>query len=77
MTTLVCEVAVLGGGPAGSAAAKVLCDLGHNVILVERDEVKRSHIGEAFAPSISRAFDVLDLPLNLLEQATLRPQGVT
>ena len=76
MTTLVCEVAVLGGGPAGSAAAKVLCDLGHNVILVERDEVKRSHIGEAFVPSISRAFDVLDLPLNLLEQATLRPQGV-
>ena len=47
------DVAVIGGGPAGSAAASTLARLGHRVILFERERFPRFHIGESQLPWIN------------------------
>jgi flavin-dependent dehydrogenase len=41
------DVIVIGGGPAGSACASILAREGCKVILFERDEFPRHHIGES------------------------------
>lgn len=44
------DVAVLGGGPAGSCAAWFLAQAGHSVWLAERERFPRFHIGESLLP---------------------------
>lgn len=44
------DVAIIGGGPGGSAAASVLGRLGHHVVVLERDRFPRFHIGESQVP---------------------------
>lgn len=48
-----CDVIVAGGGPAGSAAATWLARSGHRVILFERDQFPRFHIGESLLASVN------------------------
>jgi flavin-dependent dehydrogenase len=48
-----CEVIVVGGGPAGSAAAAWLAREGHSVQLLERDRFPRFHIGESLLASVN------------------------
>ena len=48
-----CEVIVVGGGPAGSAAAAWLARAGHSVQLLERDRFPRFHIGESLLASVN------------------------
>ncbi len=45
-----CDVAVIGGGPAGSTAAALLARLGHKVIALEKAHHPRFHIGESLLP---------------------------
>ncbi len=45
-----CDVAVIGGGPAGSTAAGLLARMGHKVIALEKDHHPRFHIGESLLP---------------------------
>lgn len=58
---LSCDVAVLGGGPAGCAAAIELARLGQRVVLLERDRFPRFHIGESLLPTTNRVFAELGL----------------
>ncbi len=44
------DAIVIGGGPAGSAAATVLAQHGRRVILFEREVFPRYHIGESLMP---------------------------
>ncbi len=44
------DVLVIGGGPAGSAAATLLARAGHRVTLLEKDAHPRFHIGESLLP---------------------------
>src|SRR5438876_9772244 len=44
------DALIIGGGPAGSAAAAVLAEHGHNVLLLEREKFPRYHIGESLLP---------------------------
>ncbi len=44
------DCVVVGGGPAGSAAAAVLADHGHRVVVLEREKFPRYHIGESMIP---------------------------
>jgi flavin-dependent dehydrogenase len=52
MTTApeICDVAVIGGGPAGSTAATLLARCGYKVIALEKARHPRSHIGESLLP---------------------------
>lgn len=48
-----CDVIVVGGGPAGSAASAWLARAGHAVALFERDRFPRFHIGESLLASVN------------------------
>jgi len=43
-------VIVIGGGPAGSAAGTRLAQRGHRVLLLEKEQFPRFHIGESMLP---------------------------
>jgi flavin-dependent dehydrogenase len=45
------DVIVIGAGPAGSAAANLLAQQGHAVLVLERDHFPRFHIGESLLPA--------------------------
>lgn len=44
------EAIIIGGGPAGSAAAAVLAEQGHRVLVIEREKFPRYHVGESLLP---------------------------
>src|SRR5436190_15624078 len=44
------DVLVIGGGPAGCAAAALLAEMGHRVLVLEREKFPRYHIGESLLP---------------------------
>ena len=45
------DIAVIGGGPAGSAAATMLAKQGWRVVLLERERFPREHVGESLLPA--------------------------
>ncbi len=45
-----CDVLIIGGGPAGSTAAAILAQRGRDVVLLEKAEHPRFHIGESLLP---------------------------
>ena len=53
------DVAVIGGGPAGSSTATALARRGRRVLLLERDRFPRFHIGESQLPWINGVLDEL------------------
>src|SRR5919108_5049702 len=55
------DVAIIGGGPAGSTAAALLAQAGRRVILFERERFPRFHIGESLLPFSMKAFTRLGL----------------
>lgn len=50
METQNADVLIIGGGPAGSCAAAILAEYGHNVVILEREKFPRYHIGESLIP---------------------------
>lgn len=59
------DVVVIGGGPAGSTAAGWLAAQGHRVVVLEREQFPRFHIGESLLPGCHRAFEALGLTARL------------
>jgi flavin-dependent dehydrogenase len=55
----VCDVFVIGGGPAGSTAAALLAERGWDVVVAEKDRHPRFHIGESLLPLNIELFDRL------------------
>jgi flavin-dependent dehydrogenase len=56
-----CDVAVIGGGPAGSTAAALLAERGFRVALFEKSRHPRFHIGESLLPANLPLFERLGL----------------
>src|SRR5271169_5108007 len=54
-----CDVAVIGGGPAGSTAAILLARRGYKVIALEKARHPRFHIGESLLPMNLPVFERL------------------
>src|SRR6516162_882475 len=59
-----CDVAVIGGGPAGSTVGALLARRGHRVVLLEKARHPRFHIGESLLPANLPLFE----RLGVLEQ---------
>src|SRR5262249_31980774 len=56
-----CDVLVIGGGPAGSTFAATLAERGRDVVVVEKEQHPRFHIGESLLPANLRLFERLGL----------------
>jgi len=52
LKTMQTDVCVVGGGPAGCTLGAQLAALGHSVVLVERAEFPRRHLGESLTPGV-------------------------
>ena len=46
------DIAVIGGGPAGSSLATLLRQSGYKVTLLERERFPRPHVGESMLPGV-------------------------
>src|SRR6202790_3317670 len=55
------DVAIIGGGPAGSTAACLLAKAGRRVMVLEREKFPRFHIGESLLPYSMAVFDRLGI----------------
>ena len=55
------DVAVIGGGPGGSALATFLARAGHRCVIFEQSKFPRYHIGESLIPHTYGIFDRLGL----------------
>lgn len=53
------DVAIIGGGPAGSSAATVLAKAGRRVLVLEKARFPRFHIGESLLPYNRAVFEEL------------------
>ncbi len=71
------DVAVVGGGPAGSTAARRLADRGRRVLLLERERFPRFHIGESLLPATNAVFRALGLEERLAGEKFVEKRGAT
>src|SRR6195256_33153 len=75
MRTADCDVAIIGGGPAGSTAAILLAKAGRRVVLFEREKFPRFHIGESLLPFSMKAFARMDLIEKFTQANFLKKYG--
>src|SRR5213080_3511884 len=69
------DVAIIGGGPAGSTAATLLARAGRRVIVFERENFPRFHIGESLLPFSMKAFTRLGLHEKFLRAGFMKKFG--
>jgi flavin-dependent dehydrogenase len=69
------DVAIVGGGPAGSTAAALLARAGRRVIVFEREKFPRFHIGESLLPFSMKAFTRLGLHEKFLRAGFMKKFG--
>ncbi len=75
-SSLAYDALVIGAGPAGSAAASILAEKGHRVLMLERDRFPRYHIGESMIPFTNVPLRRLGLINKLQESAFVRKFSV-
>src|SRR2546427_3703672 len=71
------DVAVIGGGPAGSVASTVLADSGHRVVVFERERYPRYHIGESLLSATLPILDAIGATPAIERHGFLRKPGGT
>jgi flavin-dependent dehydrogenase len=70
------DVAVVGGGPAGSAAALVLARAGVSIMLLDAGDGKAQHLGETLPPVANKILLELGLWDAFCKQEHLPAEGV-
>lgn len=70
------DVIVIGGGPAGAATAALVAEHGHRVLVLERAELPRFHVGESLIPETYWPLKRLGLLDKLRESAFPRKYSV-
>jgi len=69
-----CDVFVIGGGPAGSTMSTKLAEMGHSVVMVEKEQHPRFHIGESLLPMNVPIFEELGV-LDQVDEIGIRKYG--
>jgi flavin-dependent dehydrogenase len=71
----VCDVAVIGGGPAGSTAATLLAQKGYAVVLIDKQRHPRPAVGESLLPDMWKYADLLGVTPVLEGEGFVRKAG--
>jgi flavin-dependent dehydrogenase len=71
------EVVVVGGGPAGCAAATLLARWGHGVTLVTRPSAPTTELGESIPPSARKLLDLIGVRAAIDAAPFIRSSGNT
>jgi len=69
------DVGIIGGGPAGSAAAAYLAKAGLKCVLLERELFPRQHVGESLVPASNRVLNEIGFIDQMDEQGFVRKYG--
>src|SRR5438034_10810459 len=70
------EVIIIGAGPAGCAAAGILCEHGRRVLVLEREKFPRYHIGESLLPFTFHPLKRLGLVEKMRKSAFVKKYSV-
>ena len=70
------EILVIGAGPAGCAAASILQEHGHRVLVLEREKFPRYHVGESLLPFTFHPLQRLGLIEKMRKSAFVRKYSV-
>src|SRR5215470_16662158 len=76
MRSMEYEAIVIGAGPAGSAAAAILAELGRKVLVLEREKFPRYHIGESLLPFTFQPLQRLGLIEQMRRSAFVKKYSV-
>lgn len=68
--SILADALIVGGGPAGSAAAITLASLGFQVVLCEREAFPRERVGEALHPGVDSLLRELGVDATALDAVT-------
>lgn len=70
------DALIIGGGPAGAAAAAVLAEHGRRVLVLEREKFPRYHVGESLIPFTYQPLHRLGLIEKLRQSAFIKKYSV-
>src|SRR5499426_2604973 len=70
------DVLIIGAGPAGCAAAALLAEQGHRVLVLEREKFPRYHIGESLLPFTFQPLQRLGLIETMRRSAFVKKYSV-
>jgi flavin-dependent dehydrogenase len=71
-----CDVLIIGAGPAGSSASALLAEMGHRVLVLEREKFPRYHIGESLLPFTYQPLKRLGLVDKMKKSAFVKKYSV-
>jgi 2-polyprenyl-6-methoxyphenol hydroxylase-like FAD-dependent oxidoreductase len=72
-----CDVVVIGGGPAGSAIARLLATWGHTVTILTQDEDESRGLAESLPPSTRKLLAEIGVLETITEAGFLQSTGNT
>jgi flavin-dependent dehydrogenase len=70
------DALVIGAGPAGTAAASLLAEYGHRVLVIERAKFPRYHVGESLLPFAFQPLQRLGLVARMKQSAFVKKYSV-
>ncbi|PTU86833.1 tryptophan halogenase [Staphylococcus pasteuri] len=71
------DVAIIGGGPAGSTIATLLAKKGRSVILFEKEQFPRYHIGESLVTGVMPILKELGIDSEMEKEEFIKKYGIT
>ena len=71
------DLVVIGGGPGGSTAGAIAHQRGLKVLVVEREQFPRFHIGESMLPMANAIFQETGVWPKVEAMGGVRKNGVT
>ncbi|MBT8231409.1 MAG: FAD-dependent oxidoreductase [Saprospiraceae bacterium] len=70
------DIAIVGGGPAGSTAANLLSQAGLSVIILEKEQFPRPHVGESLLPFCYDIFQKLGVLEEMEKRFSRKPGAI-